>query len=134
MECSVSQVKARLHQRLQELEPLPELLRTTELRLHEANEKLLQYERRNSENTKLIAELTAKVQCVCVCVCACVYECVCVCVCVCACVCVCLCVCVCVHAPCVCVFVCVYIYILCVCVCVYILFFIFYVLYCPSCR
>ena len=62
MKCLLSQVKARLHQRLQELEPLPELLRTTELRLHEANEKLLQYERRNSENTKLIAELTAKVQ------------------------------------------------------------------------
>lgn len=51
----------RLHQRLQELEPLPELLRTTELHLHEANEKLLQYERRNTENTKLIAELTVKV-------------------------------------------------------------------------
>ena len=62
MKCLLSQVKARLHQRLQELEPLPELLRTTELRLHEANEKLLQYERRNSENTKLIAELTAKVE------------------------------------------------------------------------
>ncbi|KAK7491643.1 hypothetical protein BaRGS_00017096 [Batillaria attramentaria] len=59
-EVELERVKARLHQRLQELEPLPELLRTTELRLHEANEKLLQYERRNSENTKLIAELTAK--------------------------------------------------------------------------
>ncbi|KAL8602079.1 hypothetical protein ACOMHN_007349 [Nucella lapillus] len=61
-EIELEKVKARLHQRLQELEPLPELLRTTELRLHEANEKLLQYERRNSDNTKLIAELTAKVE------------------------------------------------------------------------
>ncbi|XP_076436218.1 outer dense fiber protein 2-like isoform X2 [Babylonia areolata] len=61
-EMELEKVKVRLHQRLQELEPLPELLRTTELRLHEANEKLLQYERRNSDNTKLIAELTAKVE------------------------------------------------------------------------
>ncbi|KAK7095107.1 hypothetical protein V1264_006558 [Littorina saxatilis] len=59
-EVELEKVKTRLHQRLQELEPLPDLLRTTELRLHEANEKLLAYERRNTENTKLIAELTAK--------------------------------------------------------------------------
>ncbi|XP_025114481.1 outer dense fiber protein 2-like isoform X5 [Pomacea canaliculata] len=61
-EVELEKVKLRLHQRLQELEPLPELLRTTELRLHEASEKLLQYERRNTENTRLIAELTAKVE------------------------------------------------------------------------
>ena len=55
------QVKQRLHQRLQELEPLPELLRATELRLHEANEKLVTYERRSLEQNKMVAELTAKV-------------------------------------------------------------------------
>lgn len=55
------QVKLRLNQRLQELEPLPELLRTTEFKLQDATDQLLAYERKNTDNTKLIAELTAKV-------------------------------------------------------------------------
>ena len=55
------QVKRRLYQRLQELEPVPDLLRTTELRLHGATEKVLKYERCISENSELIAELTATV-------------------------------------------------------------------------
>ena len=57
----IFQVKARLHNRLQELEPLPEMLKTTELRLHDANERMMLYERKNTENTKLIVELTTKV-------------------------------------------------------------------------
>ncbi|RUS87173.1 hypothetical protein EGW08_005013 [Elysia chlorotica] len=61
-EQELEKVKQRLHQRLQELEPLPELLRATELRLHEANEKLLSYERRNLEQNKMVAELTAKLE------------------------------------------------------------------------
>ena len=59
--CGILQVKGRLQTRLAELEPIPELLKTTELRLQDANEKLLAYEKRNTDNTKLIAELTAKV-------------------------------------------------------------------------
>ncbi|KAJ8300950.1 hypothetical protein KUTeg_022469 [Tegillarca granosa] len=55
-------VKVRLHQRLQELEPLPEMLKSTELKLHDSHERMMMYERKNSENTKIIAELTAKVE------------------------------------------------------------------------
>ncbi|CAG5119721.1 unnamed protein product [Candidula unifasciata] len=61
-EQELEKVKQRLHQRLQELEPLPELLRATELRLQEANEKILAHEKRNAEYTKMIAELTAKLE------------------------------------------------------------------------
>ncbi|XP_060071195.1 outer dense fiber protein 2-like isoform X2 [Ylistrum balloti] len=57
-----TQVKARLHNRLQELEPLPDMLKSTELKLHDANERIIMYERKNTENTKLITELTAKVE------------------------------------------------------------------------
>lgn len=52
----------RLHQRLQELEPLPDMLKSTELKLYESQERMLLYEKKNTENTKLIAELTAKVR------------------------------------------------------------------------
>ena len=55
-------VKVRLHQRLQELEPLPDMLKSTELKLFESQERMLLYEKKNTENTKLIAELTAKVR------------------------------------------------------------------------
>lgn len=61
-EQELDKVKGRLQTRLAELEPIPELLKTTELKLHDATEKLLSYERRNTDNTKLIAELTAKVE------------------------------------------------------------------------
>ncbi|XP_021362362.1 outer dense fiber protein 2-like isoform X5 [Mizuhopecten yessoensis] len=59
-EYELEKVKARLHNRLQELEPLPDMLKTTELKLHDANERIIMYERKNTENTKLITELTAK--------------------------------------------------------------------------
>ncbi|XP_021362358.1 outer dense fiber protein 2-like isoform X2 [Mizuhopecten yessoensis] len=61
-EYELEKVKARLHNRLQELEPLPDMLKTTELKLHDANERIIMYERKNTENTKLITELTAKVE------------------------------------------------------------------------
>ncbi|XP_048244947.1 outer dense fiber protein 2-like isoform X2 [Haliotis rufescens] len=61
-ELELEKVKLRLNQRLQELEPLPELLRTTEFKLQDATDQLLAYERKNTDNTKLIAELTAKVE------------------------------------------------------------------------
>lgn len=51
----------RLHQRLQELEPLPEMLKSSELRLYESQERMNIYEKKNGESTKLISELTAKV-------------------------------------------------------------------------
>ncbi|KAL3872491.1 hypothetical protein ACJMK2_040412 [Sinanodonta woodiana] len=58
----LEKVKNRLHHRLQELEPLPELLKSSELRLHETEDKVMSYDRKNAENTKLIAELTAKIE------------------------------------------------------------------------
>ncbi|XP_013420317.1 outer dense fiber protein 2 [Lingula anatina] len=61
-EMELERVKMRLQQRLEELEPLPELLKTTELKLQDAQERLLVYERKNTDNTKLIAELTVKVE------------------------------------------------------------------------
>ena len=56
------QVKGRLQARLHDLEPLPELLKTTELRLFEAQERLAMHEKKASENAQLIAQLTAKVR------------------------------------------------------------------------
>ncbi|XP_067661878.1 outer dense fiber protein 2-like isoform X4 [Haliotis asinina] len=61
-ELELEKVKLRLNQRLMELEPLPELLRTTEFKLQDATDQLLAYERKNTDNTKLIAELMAKVE------------------------------------------------------------------------
>ncbi|KAH9498966.1 Outer dense fiber protein 2 [Bulinus truncatus] len=61
-EKELEKVKQRLHQRLQELEPLPEMLRATELKLHDTNEKLLSYEARHADNMRIIAELTAKLE------------------------------------------------------------------------
>jgi len=55
------QVKSQLQDRLQELQPLPEMLKNTELKLHEREDDLRNSERRNSENAKLIAELNLKV-------------------------------------------------------------------------
>lgn len=55
------QVKTQLQDRLQELQPLPEMLKNTELRLHESEDSLRASERRNAENNKLISELQAKV-------------------------------------------------------------------------
>ena len=56
------QVKCRLQSRLTELEPIPALLQTTELRLADTTERLQLAERRHHDNTRLIAELTAKVR------------------------------------------------------------------------
>lgn len=48
-------VKMKLHQRVSELEPLADLLK-------DSQERMLAYERRSNEHTKLIAELTQKVE------------------------------------------------------------------------
>ena len=61
-ECDMEKVKARMQSRLQELEPLPEMLKSAELKLQDSKEQLQSAEKRNLENTKLIAELTSKVE------------------------------------------------------------------------
>lgn len=58
----LEKVKMRLHQRLQELEPLPELLKCSELKFQDAAEQLKMFEHKNVECTKLLSELTAKVE------------------------------------------------------------------------
>ncbi|XP_074621837.1 outer dense fiber protein 2-like [Acropora palmata] len=55
-------VKMKLQQRLQELEPLADLLKSTDARLQESQERMLAYERRSGDHTKLISELTQKVE------------------------------------------------------------------------
>ncbi|XP_038045814.1 outer dense fiber protein 2-like isoform X2 [Patiria miniata] len=54
-------LRNHLERRLQELEPLPEQLRNSEQKLLEATEKLLSQERRFSEQTKVISDLSTKV-------------------------------------------------------------------------
>ena len=54
-------MKLKLEQRLCDLETLPEMLRSTELKLQDSQERLHTYEKKNIENTKLIVELTSKV-------------------------------------------------------------------------
>ncbi|XP_052789752.1 outer dense fiber protein 2-like isoform X4 [Mya arenaria] len=56
-----TQVKSQLQDRLQELQPLPEMLKNTELKLHESEEQLRSSERRSSENAQMVAELNLKV-------------------------------------------------------------------------
>ncbi|XP_071509916.1 outer dense fiber protein 2-like [Diadema antillarum] len=57
----IEKVRSRLEQRLLELEPLPGMLRTTEQKLLEATEKLLSHEQKSLDQTKLITELSTKV-------------------------------------------------------------------------
>lgn len=56
-------MKERLQQRVQELDPLPELLRTNELKLQDASERSALLEKRNSELQRNIQELNDKVCC-----------------------------------------------------------------------
>lgn len=59
--CLSPQVRQRLEDRLGELEPLPELLKSTELKLHEANERLAACDRNCEDKALLLAEYSAKV-------------------------------------------------------------------------
>lgn len=54
-------MKERLQQRVNELDPLPELLRTNELKLQDSQDRIGLLEKRNSELTRAIHELTTKV-------------------------------------------------------------------------
>nr|XP_054769578.1 outer dense fiber protein 2-like [Lytechinus pictus] len=56
----IDKVRGRLEQRLLELEPLPGMLRSTEQKLVDATERLLEREKKTMEQTKLITELSTK--------------------------------------------------------------------------
>ena len=55
-------MKERLQQRVHELDPLPELLRTNELKLQDASERSALLEKRNAELQRNIQELNDKVR------------------------------------------------------------------------
>ncbi|GAB1606945.1 outer dense fiber protein 2-like, partial [Argonauta hians] len=61
-EDELDKVKRRLQLRLQELEPLPEMLKSTELKVHHFEEQLHTAEKKNADNITLIADLTAKLE------------------------------------------------------------------------
>ncbi|RDD45390.1 Outer dense fiber protein 2 [Trichoplax sp. H2] len=56
----MEKMRMKLQQRLSELEPLPDLLKTTEIRFQEAQERIVGYEKRLTDQMKLNAELTNK--------------------------------------------------------------------------
>lgn len=55
-------VKIKMQKRLSELEPLADLLKSSDARLQDSQERILAYERRSNEHAKLISELTQKVE------------------------------------------------------------------------
>lgn len=61
-EIELNNVRSRLQQRLNELEPLPELLKNTELKLHEALARIKSYENEASENRKIINDLKSQLE------------------------------------------------------------------------
>jgi len=58
---SVVKVRHEIQSQLRELEPLPELLRSTELRLRQTTEQLDQLKQLHDRDMRLINDLTAKV-------------------------------------------------------------------------
>ena len=61
-EMELDKVRSKLQQRLNELEPLPELLKNTELKLHEALKKQKEYESHNGEQERVISNLNVKIE------------------------------------------------------------------------
>jgi hypothetical protein len=59
-EIELDNVRSRLQQRINDLEPLPELLKTTEAKLHESTLKLKKIEVENYEYKNLVAKLKTK--------------------------------------------------------------------------
>ncbi|XP_071948122.1 outer dense fiber protein 2-like isoform X2 [Antedon mediterranea] len=56
----IERVRSRLEQQLDDLQPLPEMLRSSEQRLLAATERLTAQEKRSSEQTQLINDITLK--------------------------------------------------------------------------
>ncbi len=61
-EIELDKVRSKLQQRLNELEPLPELLKNTELKLHEALKKQKEFESHNGEQERVISNLNVKIE------------------------------------------------------------------------
>ncbi|XP_076822290.1 outer dense fiber protein 2-like isoform X1 [Clavelina lepadiformis] len=56
----IERVREQMLERMRDLQPLPELLKETEMKLRDAQDKLHVYEQRSVEQTRIIAELTNK--------------------------------------------------------------------------
>lgn len=50
-----------MHSRLSELEPMPELLKSAEVKIQQLTEQLECYKKLSTDNSRLVTELTAKV-------------------------------------------------------------------------
>jgi chromosome segregation ATPase len=61
-EIELEKMRIRLQKRIEELEPLPELLRQAEMKNHELQTSILEQDRRLAEQSAFIAELSSKVQ------------------------------------------------------------------------
>jgi chromosome segregation ATPase len=61
-EIELDNVRSRLQKRLNELEPLPELLKNTELKLHDAQQRLKNYEAELEESKKRAMELKQQIE------------------------------------------------------------------------
>jgi len=61
-EIELEKLRIRLQQRIEELEPLPELLRQAEMKNHELQTGILEQEKRLVEQSAVIAELNSKVK------------------------------------------------------------------------
>lgn len=58
----VEKVKEQMLERMKDLQTLPDVLKETELRLQDTQDKLHVYEQRSTEQTRIIAELTSKAE------------------------------------------------------------------------
>ena len=61
-ELELEKMRTRLQQRIEELEPLPELLRQAEMKNQDLQTRLLEQEKRLAEQSSIIGELTSKVR------------------------------------------------------------------------
>jgi hypothetical protein len=52
-----------MHSRLSELEPMPELLKSAEIKVQQITEQMEYYKKLSNDNGRLLTELTAKVSC-----------------------------------------------------------------------
>ncbi|XP_077968722.1 outer dense fiber protein 2-like [Styela clava] len=56
----IERVRKQMLQRMKDLQPLPELLKETEMKLQDAQDQIHTFERRSAEQTRIISELTSK--------------------------------------------------------------------------
>uniref|UniRef100_H2ZEZ2 Outer dense fiber protein 2 n=1 Tax=Ciona savignyi TaxID=51511 RepID=H2ZEZ2_CIOSA len=58
----IERVREQMLDRMRDLQPLPELLKETEMKLQDAQDKLHVYEQRSAEQSRIIADMTTKTE------------------------------------------------------------------------